>query len=677
MKPLSSVTAALFKPLDFDPCDCIHLVADETGTKFALQAWNARRGFASTLTGESEVIKSQPTSAVIKLISRFPEKKKIAAYGTPVAFEVPITDYTVELINDLFPREQLTFHSDDDKLLFQNQLAHSLTAEVCSQINADYKNAKIVPEHGYEFAAEHPLSPYQQVALCLAMRSIQAGGGFSLFMEQGTGKTPVGIAVACNLAKQFKEAGNSRMFRILIICPNNVRANWESEFNKFATQQGKISVLRGPEMGRFKQVYDAGRREHADDLYTVLVAGYDTVKKSLNALILKDDNIVVNSDVWDLVILDESQYIKSSKTKRWEAMELLRDKSAAHLVFTGTPIANSVLDLYTQLEFLERGCSGFSNFDQFRKFYGVYETTASGHQALVDVQNLPFMRERLARYSFIIRLKEAVPDLPDKVYDLYEVEMSSDQSDFYKDVSTQLMVEIERDLANDKLPRSMIVNNVLTKLLRLAQITSGFMSWAPIVSDDGSTLVDRRIEHFYPNPKIEGLRELMSEKTPNQKTLIWACFKADIEFIYSALSDDGFDCVRFYGETSDAQRKIAEHRFNFDPKCTVFVGNPAAGGTGLNLLGYPPGAGDDYETNCDHVIYFSQNWSSLARGQSEARASRRGTRVPTRITDLVIPGTIDEDIRVAVMKKQAHALDVSDIRSILNNVRKHIEDYNK
>jgi len=101
----------------------------------------------------------------------------------------------------------------------------------------------------------------------------------------------------------------------------------------------------------------------------------------------------------------------------------------------------------------------------------------------------------------------------------------------------------------------------------------------------------------------------------------------------------------------------------------VFIGNPAAGGTGLNLLGHPPTATEEEcPSSCTHEIYYSQNWSPTARSQSEDRAHRRGTRNNVRITDLCIPETIDEEIRVRVMQKQDVALRVSDIRKILSNL---------
>ena len=125
--------------------------------------------------------------------------------------------------------------------------------------------------------------------------------------------------------------------------------------------------------------------------------------------------------------------------------------------------------------------------------------------------------------------------------------------------------------------------------------------------------------------------------------------------------------MKYDGDTNENDRIEAERAFNEDPDCTVLLGSQAAGGTGLNLLGYPPGD-ESVPTNCDHQVYFSQNWSPTQRSQSEDRPNRRGTRVPTRTTDLCVPGTVDEEIRTRVVEKIKTALEVSDVRKILRSV---------
>lgn len=462
---------------------------------------------------------------------------------------------------------------------------------------------------------------------------------------------------AALIAKSRVKAKKPRMYRAIIVCPNNVRQNWYREFEKFATEPGQVTVLRGGQVERAKLLVEAFTPD-GDSKYTVIITSYETLIRSWNAIRMVE---------WDLSVLDESHYIKSQGSKRYKFALQLRDRSKRRMVLTGTPITNTPLDLFTQFEFMGKGFSGFRTWNAFRQFYGVYNTSAQGHQALVGMQNLPFMQERLARLSFIIHKTEALPDLPDKVYDISEVEMTAEQAEYYNQLARTLALEIERDLESGG-PKQLVVNNILTKLLRLAQITSGFITWDATYDEDGNVVSARQIDRLDPNPKLEALVELLKEKGPNDKTLVWACWVQDIRSIAARLALEGIDAVTFYGGTSEADRQEAERRFNEDPNCRVFIGNPAAGGVGLNLLGYPPNGDGSHATNCNHVIYFSQNWSPTARSQSEDRAHRRGTRENVRITDLCVPNTIDEDIRERVLQKRTRALEIADIRATLNNV---------
>lgn len=114
-------------------------------------------------------------------------------------------------------------------------------------------------------------------------------------------------------------------------------------------------------------------------------------------------------------------------------------------------------------------------------------------------------------------------------------------------------------------------------------------------------------------------------------------------------------------------RERAVWAFNNDPTCTVFIGNPSAGGTAINLWGYNPER-PEMTTNCDRVIYYSQNWSMPVRSQSEDRCHRIGTRKSVRYTDLVVAGTIDEEIRARVLGKKMRAIEMQDLREVLERV---------
>lgn len=247
--------------------------------------------------------------------------------------------------------------------------------------------------------------------------------------------------------------------------------------------------------------------------------------------------------------------------------------------------------------------------------------------------------------------------------------MTPRQQEVYEQVASQLATEIENELEHGDL-KQLTVTNILTRLLRLAQITAGFVAYDEVTNDMGDVLSPKGVEMFPDSPKMVTLLEMLKEKGPNDKTLVWSCFVPSIRAISAMLTANGIDHECYYGAMTDEQRKNAEYRFNFDPKCKVLVGNPAAGGVGLNLLGYPPGTNGEtgITTRCNHEIYVAQNWSAVQRAQSEDRAHRRGTLEPVRITDLCVPASIDQEIRARVLVKRIIADEIGDIREILKNI---------
>lgn len=617
--------------------------------------------------------------------ARIPQRRQV--YGGDKRFnhwELAATDYTVQVLAALWPRDKLDF-DDDARQLFDYIALTVEMQERTTESYARYRDRhdwlKAMREHSPEFAElaeasapaipgvgrlevhpERPLAPYQYVGLWNMMQS----EGYGLLMEQGTGKTPTAIAEICNLCKvpEHDQHAGGRPMRVLVACPKNVRQNWLSEFHKFATQTGEVTVLRGGAIQRVTALTETFTNATLDKdcRYVVVIASYETIERSWAQLKHID---------WDVCYVDEAHNIRNTYTKRFKRFMELRENCARRRVLTGTPLCNSPLDSYALFEFMHKGGSGFSTHHAFKQFYGVFERGGNGGQ-MIALQNLPFMQERFARMSFQVRKAEAMPDMPSKVYDVVEVEMTAKQADVYEQLSKKLAAEIEDEFNSDR-NRSMVVNNVLTKLLRLAQVTSGFVAWDGDVDAETGMVLSRNIEQFDPNPKLDMLVEELKAMPQDEKTIVWACFVPDIRAIKARLEKEGIRAVFFYGGTSDKDRAEAERAFNYDRDCRVFVGNPAAGGTGLNLIGYPPGDGEAYETDVTREIYYSQNWSAVTRSQSEDRGHRRGTRRQVRITDLCVPGTIDEQIRTRVMDKIITALQISDVRAILKAVLHGVE----
>lgn len=546
------------------------------------------------------------------------------------------------------------------QLLFLKALGSSKLQERVVRIHAAWAESQAVPTDPIEDNPELPLAPYQRVAVC-ASRLLP---GYALFMEQGTGKTPVVVSRICTDAVALRATGESRMLRVIVVVPKNLRSNWKREIERFATVPGKVTIMRGGAVKRVRELAEAMRQPEGE-YFSVVVTSYGLLCEAWDS--------VLSFIHWDLGVVDEGHCIKWHQAKRTQYAHKMRDSCDKRMLLTGTPIVNTALDLYSQLEFLEQGRSGHTSYHGFREKYGVFvKNGGDGRDVLKSVNNVPLLKKRLTECAFIVRKDQVLKDLPEKQYDIIEVEMSARQSSDYDALANQYYLEIEEDLKDAEAAgkREMVVNNAIVKLMKLAQITSGFLIVPEERDETGDVISEKSLIRYDPNPKLQALMECVGQLGEKDKMLVWTCHKYDISVICAALSGAGIEHVQYHGTTNDADRKIAEDRINLDPTCKVFVGNPEAGGAGLNLLGYVPGQNEELGTNVSWMIYYGQNHKPVSRWQSEDRSHRRGTRVPLRITDLVVPDSIDEDIRVRVVDKKKHALDVQDIREMLLNLVK-------
>lgn len=569
-------------------------------------------------------------------------------------FKCPVGFLTVLRILYAFPTEQIEYKTPLAQAVFINQQMQFQLGAARADVNSAWQQRQEVPSHNLCVREGIELTAYQQVAAHLAT----LGTNFAFFMEQGTGKTPTAItAVNTWIRDSSKE-----FLRVLVVCPRNVIFNWITEFKSFGAHEVQIDSIRGGEVKRIGKLAKV-LKPSASARAGVAVMNYDTVMAMEQ---------LIGAIPWDIVIVDECHYIKGPQSQRTRYfLNTLREKAKHRLELTGTPIANTFMDLWSQLEFLYPGCSGFADFKSYRTFFAkLRKSQETGFEQIVGMQHTPVLQEVLLRNSFIIRKADAMPYLPSKTYRVEEVEMTETQRDVYRKVCTQLAIEINEDLEQAETAsggaRSMLINNVLVKLLRLSQVTSGFVSWDPVVDIDGNVIRPRIIEAFPVNPKLDWCVNAINNHPKNEKVLIWSWSKQDMHALTTRLTEEGIDHVTFGG--SDAERIEAERRFNCDPECRVFIGNPASGGTGLNLLGFDPKNPDDYDTDATMTVYFAQNWNAVHRAQSEDRNHRRGTRKPVDVVTLVCPETVDEDIHERVTNKRAAALEISDIRSLLSKI---------
>ena len=232
--------------------------------------------------------------------------------------------------------------------------------------------------------------------------------------------------------------------------------------------------------------------------------------------------------------------------------------------------------------------------------------------------NSRYLNNSLKTFSYRVK-KEDCLDLPAKVYTKRVVQLSDEQRKVYNEIRDQAIANLDGD--------RMTVNNVLTEIIRLHQITAGFFS--------GESGQIQKLN----NNKLDALLEIIEDT--DEKIIIWANWVYNIEEITNKLVDiyGPSSVVNFYGAVNSEKRSKAIDLFMNDPNCRFFVANPSTGGFGLTL------------TSATLVIYYSNSFNAEHRMQSEERAHRIGQTKKVTYIDLITEDSVDEKIVTSLKNK--------------------------
>jgi SNF2 family DNA or RNA helicase len=438
---------------------------------------------------------------------------------------------------------------------------------------------------------------------------------YALFMEQGTGKTWTLLADVERLYAK------GTIDTVLVVAPNGVHLNWINREIP-AHMEGNI-VARAWRSG-------AGQRymRSLEDLFRVRQEGESVPLRflavNIDALVTKKgyefcERFLLSGNAW--ILLDESSRIKNPDAARTKALMRLRRYAKGARIASGTPVTNSPVDVFAQMEFLESGLLGTTSYRAFVSEYA--DVLPNTHPLMQNMvrrnpraafaqiiarnpdgsprwRNLDKLQKLLEPHSFRVLKKDCL-DLPDKIYKTITFELDAAQQRAYDKMQDELRIDLGN---NVELPVS-----ELAALIKLQQITSGYVN-TPL-----------------------GVR-YVSDDNPRLKTLMDA--------ISAALNEANVSCVQYHGGVSRDDREAAVDSFqNGDVR--VFVGQPQSGGIGLTL------------TAAETVFYFSNDFNLETRLQSEDRAHRIGTRKNVVYIDIAAESTIDEQIARNLQRKQRTA----------------------
>jgi len=484
------------------------------------------------------------------------------------------------------------------------------------QINSSFSNPVDLPA---DLKAE--LRNYQKEGFEWMYHLYENQLGGCLADDMGLGKTLQALTLLLKIKKEKSEIivpeikkGNNLQFSLfdeprpttpvqpasLIVMPTSLIHNWENEINKFA-----------PSLKVYKHV--GSLRNKSNSLGSV-ISYYDVILTTYGTL-RNDVEMLGNYEFWYL-ILDESQNIKNSSSKTYKSILEIRSKHK--LVITGTPIENSLSDLWSQLNFLNKGLLGSEPYFK-REFITPIEKKNDEEQQI---------KLKKLIHPFVLRRKkeEVAKDLPAMTEQIRYCEMTEGQKEIYDTEKSAIRNAILKNIESNGLRKSALV--VLQGLTKLRQLANH-----PSLVTKETEMESGKFDEIY-----RCLKSLLAE---NHKVLIFSSFVKHLELLQAKIESKNWKYSMLTGKTTDRQEVIRQ--FQDDPENHIFLISLKAGGVGLNL------------TSADYVFIIDPWWNPAAENQAINRAHRIGQDKKVFVYRFITEDSIEEKIQILKSRKSALA----------------------
>ncbi|MFT9076118.1 SNF2 helicase associated domain-containing protein [Ethanoligenens sp.] len=474
-----------------------------------------------------------------------------------------------------------------DSALIQSQRDtgfKSMLREIRSMDDADIQP----PE-----SLRHILRNYQKKGFRWLKTMARYGLGGILADDMGLGKTLETITFL--LHNHEEDTADKRIS--LVVCPTSLVLNWVSEITRFAPSLKSLAV-----MGNAAQRAELVEQIPQND---IIITSYELLKRDIS---------LYKPYTFDCEIIDEAQYVKNASTQNARAVKQISSKH--RFALTGTPVENSLAELWSIFDFLMPGY--LYSHSKFRETFELPVVKGGDERAL----------ERLRRMlsPFILRrLKSSVlKELPPKTETVLYAPLDGEQQKLYIANLASIRQELTGTLQNSN---KLIVLAMLTRLRQLCCDPSLYYE-----------------DYTGGSAKLELCMELLRSVTESgHKVLLFSQFTSMLSIIADRLTGDGIGYYVLKGSTSKEERARLTTRFN-DDDTPVFLISLKAGGTGLNL------------TAADIVIHYDPWWNVSAQNQATDRAHRIGQKSSVQVYKLIAKDTIEEKI----LKLQQDKLKLAD-----------------
>ncbi|WP_294402329.1 DEAD/DEAH box helicase [uncultured Clostridium sp.] len=425
------------------------------------------------------------------------------------------------------------------------------------------------------------LKEYQKKGYNWLKNLSELGLGGILGDEMGLGKTVQTIAF---LASEEKSTS-------LIIVPTSLLYNWKEEFSRFAPDL-QVCIVHGEKKDREKLLEDYSK-------YDVMITTYGT---------LKNDCSIYEEIEFKNIILDEGQNIKNHKAVITGIVKKL--KSRNRFILTGTPIENSLNELWSLFDFIMPGY--------------LYSHKEFNDKFVKDDSNIEELRILIKPYILRRAKKEAAEEMPEKHENKILVKMTAEQKAVYDAFVKQVYEEIEKSEINN-----MTIFSYLTNLRQLCLDPS-------LISG----------EYTGESCKINKVLEIIKNAQSKKKILLFSQFTTVLKKLASILEDRNIEYCYLDGSISSAERMKIVDQFNNNEEKRVFLISLKAGGSGLNLA------------SANMVIHFDPWWNPSIEDQATDRAHRIGQTKDVQVIKLIAENTIEEKILLLQEDKRKMINDV-------------------
>ena len=472
-----------------------------------------------------------------------------------------------------------------DKLLKQNsqvQVTTNLKYEEIIKENTIEKEEENTPEELKDI-----LRDYQKVGHKWLTTLDKYGFGGILADDMGLGKTIQILSVLMETKKEEKGCNAS-----LVVAPSSLTLNWKSEAEKFA-EDLNILIINGNAEERKKKIKQINK-------FDLVITSYDLLKRDIEEY--------GNLDyVFRYIVADEAQYIKNNNTQNSKAIK--RIKAQTKFALTGTPIENSLSELWSIFDYIMPGY--LFTYKKFKKNYEIPITREHDEEILNKLKMIiePFILRRTK--------KDVLKELPDKTTIVLNNEMQEEQEKVYLSYLAQARDELQEEIEDKGFEQSRI--KILALLTRLRQICCHPSLFISNYKEGSGKL----------NQCIELVKDAVKS---GHKMLLFSGYTSMFEIIEAALRKEGINYLKLTGKTSIKDRFELIEKFNNDENVKVFLISLKAGGTGINL------------TSADMVIHYDPWWNLSVENQATDRTHRIGQTKKVQVYKLITKNSIEEKI---------------------------------